>query len=376
MLGLILYNKFLVPPGFKDSLNFDTFVEHNYKNIIIDYFLNNGFSLIKTPLIEFSDNLDNNTLLLKSNRKKNKLSIRNDITPQIIRIASSRLANKKRPLKLCYYGEVVRKSGTILRPERQFQQVGAEIIGSQSYKADVEIINLAYETLKKIGVKDIVIEISAPFYLNSLLNKIKDNKLKIKLKKFIQLKDLNSCINLLENKEIINCFKILYTCTGSIKDKKLHLSKISNIFGFEEETKRLLKIANLIKIAKNDSINIDLFEIQKNKKYYHGIKFTFFAEGVRGEIAGGGRYNLKYENHSETAIGYTCYMDTILRASSFDNKNKKILIPFDTDNKTKKLLIKKGFSLFKTFEEKNDIKIQSKKFGIKYFLYKKTIKRV
>ena len=39
--------------------------------------------------------------------------------------------------------------GTILRPERQFQQVGAEIIGSESYKADVEIINLAYETLKK-----------------------------------------------------------------------------------------------------------------------------------------------------------------------------------------------------------------------------------
>ena len=51
--------------------------------------------------------------------KKNavKLSLRDDITPQIIRIASSRLANKKRPLKLCYYGEVVRKKGTILRPE-------------------------------------------------------------------------------------------------------------------------------------------------------------------------------------------------------------------------------------------------------------------
>ena len=43
------------------------------------------------------------------------------------------------------------KSRNILRPERQFQQVGAEIIGSESYKADVEIINLAYETLKKLS---------------------------------------------------------------------------------------------------------------------------------------------------------------------------------------------------------------------------------
>ena len=88
-------NKFLVPPGFKDSLNFDAFIEHKYKNTIINYFRDNGFTLIKTPLIEYSKNLDNNTLALKSNKKKRKLSIRNDITPQIIRIASSRLAKKK-----------------------------------------------------------------------------------------------------------------------------------------------------------------------------------------------------------------------------------------------------------------------------------------
>ena len=177
-----MYKNFLVPPGFSDSLSFDTYVEHQYKNLIINLFRENGFSLIKTPLVEFTHNFDSNTISIKSNKKKEKLSIRNDITPQIIRIASSRLASKKRPLKLCYYGEVVRKIGTILRPERQFQQVGAEIIGSESYKADVEIINLAYNSLKKIGVKNIVIEISAPLFLDSVLKKIKDINLKKQLK--------------------------------------------------------------------------------------------------------------------------------------------------------------------------------------------------
>ncbi len=371
-----MVNKFLVPPGFKDSLNFDTYVEHQYKNLIINAFRENGFSLIKTPLIEFSKNLDTNTLLIKTIKKKDKLSIRNDITPQIIRIASSRLAKKKRPLKLCYYGEVVRKNGSILRPERQFQQVGAEIIGSESYKADVEIINLAYETLKTIGVKNLVIEISAPFFLDSLLKTIKDYKLKSKIKKFIELKDLNNCIKLLENEKLVNNFKILYSCTGQIINKTNLIKKISRVVGFEKEAIRLLKIANLIKIAKNDSINIDLFENQKNKKYYQGIKFTFFAKGVRGEIAGGGRYNLQYQHHSETAIGYTCYMDTILRASSFENKNKKILIPFNTDKKTKTTLVKKGYCLFSTFDENTDLKLQSKKFGVKYFLLNKNIKKV
>ena len=93
LLGPILFNKFLVPPGFKDSLNFDTYIEHEYKNLIINSFRENGFTLVKAPLIEFSKNLDTNTLLIKTNKKKEKLSIRNDITPQIIRIASSRLSN-------------------------------------------------------------------------------------------------------------------------------------------------------------------------------------------------------------------------------------------------------------------------------------------
>ncbi len=371
-----MVNKFLVPPGFKDSLNFDASIEHKYKNSIINYFRDNGFVLIKTPLIEYSNNLDSNTLELKTNKRKDKLSIRNDITPQIIRIASSRFANKIRPLKLCYYGEVVRKAGTILRPERQFQQVGAEIIGSESYKADVEIINLAYETLKTIGVKNIVIEITAPFFLDSLLKKITNKELKNKLKKFIELKDVNSCLKLLKKEELYNSFKALYLCSGVIKNKKNYISKLNKIIGYDNEVERLIKIANLIKTSKNDSLNIDFFDLQKNKNYYKGIKFTFFAKDVRGEIAGGGRYNLKYGSNSETAIGYTCYMDTILRSSSLLNQNKKILIAFNTTDSIKQNLIKKGYSVFTSFEDNIDIKKEAKKFGIKYYLMHNLIKKI
>ena len=370
-----MVNKFLIPSGFKDSLDFDTFVEHQYKNKIINSFLENGFSLIKTPLIEFSNNLDKNTLEIKTNKKKDKLSIRNDITPQIIRIASSRLAKKSRPLKLCYYGEVVRKTGSILRPERQFQQVGAEIIGSESYNADIEIINLAYKTLKNIGVKNIVIEISAPFFIESLLKKIRNKKIRSNLIKSIKLKDIKNCLSLLQNEEIIETFKKLISLSGSIKKKKYHIDKLSKIIGFDKEVKRLIKIANLIKISKNDDLNIDFIETSKSKNYHKGIKFTFFAKNIRGEIAGGGRYQLKYGTNSETAIGYTCYMDSILRASSFQNKNKTILIPFNTDNKMKKMLINKGYRLFKSFKSNNNLKLETKTFGIKYFLSNKIIKK-
>ena len=276
---------------------------------------------------------------------------------------------------MCYYGEVVRKKGTILRPERQFQQVGAEIIGSDSYKADVEIINLAYQTLKSIGVKNIVIEISAPFFLENLLKTIKNAGLKKELKKFIEHKDINSCLKLISDKEIRNNISNLYSASGSLKKNKLKTLELNNNIS-EEEIYRLNKIASLIKVSKNDSMNFDFFEIQKNQKYYKGIKFTFFAKGVRGEIAGGGRYNLKYGNKNEEAIGYTCYMDTVVRASSFKNKNKIILMQFNTNPKIEKSLIKKGYTLFKTFDEKLDIKKQAKKFGIMYYLSNKMVKKI
>ena len=370
-----MINKYLVPPGFRDSLNFDTYIEHKYKNIIVDYFRNHGFSLIKPPLVEFTKNLNKNTLLIKTSRKKNQLSLRNDITPQIIRIASSRLAYKKRPLKLCYYGEVVRNKGTILRPERQFQQVGAEIIGSDSYKGDVEIINLAYETLKKIGVKNIVIDITAPFFIDSIIKKINNADKKNKFKKLINLKDFKNSIKLLSDKNQIESLKFLNTCSGEIYNKSKKLKKLINNFGFEKEVNRLIKISQLIKIVKNDKLNIDFFETE-NEKYYDGIKFTFFAKDIRGEIAKGGRYILKYGNNRETAIGYTCFMDTILRASSFENKNKRIIVPFNTSKSKKNSLIKKGFSIFTSFENNSNLIDESKNFQCNYYLFKGQVKKI
>ena len=184
-------NNLLIPEGFKDHVDFNTNVEHEYKNKIIDIFISNGFDLVKTPLLEFYKKNSINCFFIESKNKNQdqKLFVRDDITPQIIRIASSRFNNKIRPIKLCYYGEVIRKKGSMLRPERQFLQVGSEIIGSQSVLADVEIIKLAYKSLKEIGVKNITLELTSKVFLDEIFTKIKDKKLLEKLKIFIKQKD-------------------------------------------------------------------------------------------------------------------------------------------------------------------------------------------
>ncbi len=52
--------------------------------------------------------------------------------------------------------------GTQLRPERQFGQIGAELIGSDAAAADAEMVNLAAEALGTVGVSGLSVDLTLP----------------------------------------------------------------------------------------------------------------------------------------------------------------------------------------------------------------------
>ena len=120
---------------------------------------------------------------------------------QVARLSQTRLLKKKKPLKLCYYGEVVRKKGTILRPERQFLQIGAESIGENNFLADVEMIELAYTSLNLVGIKNITVEVSSRIFYDKFLNQVKNFKRKKEIQRLIKLKDLNGLLNIVDKRD-------------------------------------------------------------------------------------------------------------------------------------------------------------------------------
>ena len=105
---------------------------------LVASFAARGYDRIKPPLIEFEDGLLSGagvalapqTFRLMDPVSQRMMGVRADITPQIARIARSRLGGAPRPLRLSYAGDVLRVRGGQLRPERQIMQVGAELIGS------------------------------------------------------------------------------------------------------------------------------------------------------------------------------------------------------------------------------------------------------
>ena len=346
----------IIPGGFKDDVSSHVAAEHRFKNIIIDCFQSNGFDLVKTPLIEhYKVDVDENVFKIITNKKEKKLNIRDDITLQVARLSQTRLLNKKKPLKLCYYGEVVRKKGTMLRPERQFLQIGAETIGENNFLADVEMIELAFTSLNLVGIKNITIEISSRIFYDKFLNQIKNSKRKKEIERLIKLKDLRGLLNITDKKDH-NYLKNLFSCTGNYSDKKNNMKSL----GIDKSTSsEILNIDNIItnfSYKKHVNIFLDLCEID-DKNYHSGARFTIFAENVRGEIARGGRYFIESLDKRNTATGFTCYMDSILRATSLKLAKKKILVPFNLSKTKVKDLMNKGYSLVRNI---TDIKITKK----------------
>ena len=90
------------------------------------------------------------------------------MTVQVARIAATRLRKAPRPLRLCYAGQVLRVKGSHLRPERQFGQAGAELIGAPSASADAEIALLAASALGVLGVADLTLDLTIPTLVPSL----------------------------------------------------------------------------------------------------------------------------------------------------------------------------------------------------------------
>ena len=139
----------LLPAGLGDLLPPDAAREARAIDIAIERFAAFGYERVKPPLVEFEESLlggpgaalGPQTFRLMDPVSQRMMGVRPDMTVQVARIAVTRLKHEPRRLRLSYGGNVIRVRGSALKPERQFAQVGAELIGALSSRADAEVID-------------------------------------------------------------------------------------------------------------------------------------------------------------------------------------------------------------------------------------------
>src|SRR3546814_7743989 len=156
----VLGRRGLLPAGLRDVLPPNAGNEARLVELMVARAAAHGYERVKPPLIEFETSLmegpgaalSSRVFRLMDPMSQRMMGVRADMTVQVARIASTRLKNVQRPLRLCYAGTVLHTTADQISPEREMVQVGAELIGSPTAEAAAEIILLGLEALRAAGL--------------------------------------------------------------------------------------------------------------------------------------------------------------------------------------------------------------------------------
>lgn len=335
--------KALLPAGLTDGLPPNAAFEIDVRERLVASFVARGFDRIAPPLVEFEDNLlagtgaamAAQTFRLMDPISQRMMGLRADITPQAARIATTRLAHEPRPLRLCYGGEVLRIRGSQLRPERQFSQAGAELIGSTDPRADAEMVLMAAETLRMLGIENIKVDLCQPTLVPHVMAGISmDNDVAMAMRAALDAKDaaeVKKLANALGD-DARGLFVKLLAASGPAEAVAPRIAQLPLSGAAAEARDMLLDIVTLVERA-DPSLDLTLDAVENRGFEYHtGATFTLFAPGVRGELGTGGRYvaglnDVADSSDGEPATGFTLFMDSIIRALELPASPEKVYLP-------------------------------------------------
>ena len=327
-----------LPEGVRDILQGEAEGISKAEAAILSVMRGYGFERVVTPLIEYVDvlslglgeELKNKVLKFIDPTTGDVMAIRPDITPQIARMAATRLRGAELPLRLCYNESVLRYAEEGPGKSTEILQTGAEYISKEaSVDIDALMIIMAIESLIDAGVKDFKIDIGDVSFVKSILKSLALNDDERKaIKKLLIKKDnaglkelLSSLGDKIDEKELslVTALTDLY---GDIDVLKRGRALLKDLKGIDEAaTASLDYIEEVTEVISQkgygERITIDLGEV-RGFDYYTGIIFEGFSPNLSDAIVGGGRYDNLMERYGLKAASTGFAFDTgaVVKAAS------------------------------------------------------------
>jgi ATP phosphoribosyltransferase regulatory subunit len=334
-----LETRALLPEGLRDFLPPDAEFEADVVARLIAVFTSHGYDPVKPPLIEFEESLLGGPgaaqaptmFRLMDPVSQRMLAIRSDMTIQVARIATTRLAHLPRPLRLCYQGQVLRVKGSQLRAARQFAQAGAELIGGDPEAADVEVILLAAEALTRIGIPQPTLDLTLPTLVPAIAQGLGlDPEATRTAREALDGKDVARLDSLPAGPR--NLFAALLATAGPADEALPEILALDLPAEARALADGLAARISRVRAAMPDiQLTVDPGEFRAHE-YHVGFGFTAFARGVRGELGRGGRYLIEPAGGEpvEEATGFSLYVDSLIRALPHRRRHDMLFVPAGT----------------------------------------------
>jgi len=335
----------LLPAGLHDLLPPEAEAEAHSVDAMLEVFASYGYQRVKTPLLEFEDTLlagagqavADQTFRVMDPHSHRMMALRSDITPQIARIATTRLAAAPRPLRLSYAGPCLRVAGQQLAPDRQISQAGIELIGDDSPQADAELVAVGAEALGAIGLHRISVDLTMPKLLPALLDAAPlDPATSQLVTRALDRKDAAALRA--HAGPLAATLEALLLAAGRPPRALAALAGADLPPAARALADRLAETVGAIeRLAPGLTLTVDPVE-SRGFRYHTGICMTVFAPGRHEELGRGGRYRAG----GEPASGLTFYADAVLRAAPIRPARPRIYVPAGTPPEAARALRAQG----------------------------------
>ncbi|OOM79455.1 histidine--tRNA ligase [Clostridium sp. BL-8] len=159
------------PKGTKDMLPEDAYKWQYIENVFRDVAKTYGIREIRTPMFEHTELFlrgvgDTTDIVQKemytfNDKGDRSITLKPEGTASAVRaFVENRLFNEAQPTKLYYITPAFRYENVQKGRLRQFHQCGLEVFGSSAASMDAEVIAVAMDTLKKLGLKSLSLNIN------------------------------------------------------------------------------------------------------------------------------------------------------------------------------------------------------------------------
>jgi histidyl-tRNA synthetase len=296
-------------------------IESVFRNICLKW----GYQEIRTPTIEYLHLFTSTGTLTPSTLSKvysfldwdgwsgERVVLRPDGTIPVARLYIDS-ATKEKLARLFYVTNIFIFEETG-KETREKWQCGVELIGADSTTADVELITIALETLKNIGLENVELKLSHAGIIRALLTGFGLSP-EEQGNVFDQILDGNVAIlNRLRARtpELARLLTPLLDLKGESSGFLKNLKAVfsHNLPEFTPALDNFIAIADLL-TAMEQKYEIDIAS-GRGFEYYTGLIFQLFAGEVK--VGGGGRYNALIPlmgGGNIPASGFALYLDPLI----------------------------------------------------------------
>ena len=316
-----------------------------------------GYEEIRTPTLEYLHLFTSTGTLTPSLLGKvysfldwdgwsgERVVLRPDGTIPVARLYIDSMAEKELA-KLFYVANVFifEETGT---KTRERWQCGTELIGADSLQADVELIILALEVLKRLRLNNIELRLSHAGLIKTFLGKLGlSPEEQTKILDQVLDGDVEALARIKPGKpELVGILPSLLDLKGKSSGflKNLKALLTPNLPELEPSLDDFINIVSLLE-ALDYNYQVDITS-GRGFEYYTGVMFRLFVDGE--EIGGGGRYDALIPlmgGRDTPASGFALYLDRLMNLISPETsaKPQRILVKVEPGEVE---TLKEGFSV-------------------------------